>query len=440
VVILPAAPKRIAGLAVVLFAVTACQRSDRPPAPTFNPVFPNLTGEYMTFSSPALADLDRDGVDDIVFGTGIQRVVPVRGKFVIKREPAIPGYVIAVSGRTNQLLWRAANAGDGFTTARFEDLNGDQVPDVIMGGREGSFSAFNGNSGALLWRVAPDSVGRTNVPYNFFSPAIVPDANGDGVRDFVVVYGGDDTKVPDAPRDPSYLALVSGANGKVLAVQPTPDGAESYSSVVVYDRRDGKPWLVFGTGGESMPGAAYRAPLASLLDKTLTARAERIVAPGSKGVIAPATIVELTGDQEPDIVISTFDGRLIVVDGASGKMLWEKAVQGEETYHPAAVVRIARAGTPGLLVSRGVGTFPRYAATTHRLYRARDGQLLYEYRDLFYPAGAPLAVDLTGDGIDEPIFFSFRYRWRRADAFTSCTARRRNSSRTMCRTTSPQRR
>jgi hypothetical protein len=195
----------------------------------------------------------------------------------------------------------------------------------------------------------------------------------------------------------------------VLVVQPTPDGAESYSSVVVYDRPDGKPWLVFGTGGESMPGSAYRAPLEALLEKRLAARAERIVTPGSKGVIAPATIVELTGDREPEIAISTFDGRLIVVDGAAGKMLWEKAVPGEETYHTAAVVRIARDGTLGLLVSRGVGTFPRYAATTHRLYRASDGALLYEYRDLFYPAGAPLAVDLTGDGIDELIFFSFRY-------------------------------
>ena len=363
----------------------------------------------MTFSSPALADLDGDGADDIVFGSGIQRVAPVRGKFVIKREPATPGYVFAVSGKTGVVMWKAANAGDAFTTARFEDVNRDGFPDVIMGGREGSLSAFNGRSGALLWRVAPDSVAHTNVPYNFFSPAIVPDADGDGVRDLVVVYGGDDTKVPDAPRDPSYITVVSGANGKVLAVQPAPDGAESYSSVVAYERPDHRTWVVFGTGGESMPGAAYRAPLTTLLDKTLKAHAEQLVRPGSKGVIAPATIVELTGDGEPDLVFSTFDGRLIVVDGASGKTLWEKDVPGEETYHPAAVARIARDGRLGLLVSRGVGTFPRYVATEHRLYDATDGRLLYEYRDLFYPAGAPLAVDLTGDGIDEPIFFSFRY-------------------------------
>ena len=45
----------------------------------------------------------------------------------------------------------------------------------------------------------------------------------------------------------------------------------------------------------------------------------------------------------------------------------------------------------------------------HRLYDAADGRILYSYRDPNYPGGAPLAVDLTGDGVDEPIFFSIKF-------------------------------
>ena len=63
----------------------------------------------------------------------------------------------------------------------------------------------------------------------------------------------------------------------------------------------------------------------------------------------------------------------------------------------------------GLFVSRGIGHFPKYIGTVHRLYDATDGKVLYEFRDPSYPGGAPLAVDLTGDGIDEPIFFSIQY-------------------------------
>src|SRR5690606_31704183 len=148
-----------------------------------------------------------------------------------------------------------------------------------------------------------------------------------------------------------YVTMISGADGAILAAHPTPDGAESYNSAVVYERADGTEWMVFGTGGETHGGAAYRVPTAALLDGSLAQRLERLVEPGSKGVIAPAVIVELTGDEEPDIVISTFDGRLIAVDGASGNPLWEQRSDGEETYHPPAVLRRTLAGALGLFLS-----------------------------------------------------------------------------------------
>jgi outer membrane protein assembly factor BamB len=119
-------------------------------------------------------------------------------------------------------------------------------------------------------------------------------------------------------------------------------------------------------------------------------------------------VLDLTNDGEPDLVVSTFDGRLVAVDGATGKPLWERADPREETYHQPAVVRLP-GGKLGLFVSRGVGVFPKYVASVHRLHDAADGHVLWEYHDANYPAGAPLAVDLTGDGVDEPVFFSVRF-------------------------------
>lgn len=138
-------------------------------------------------------------------------------------------------------------------------------------------------------------------------------------------------------------------------------------------------------------------------------RTERLTEPGGKGVIAPATLVDLTGDGELDIVISTFDGRLVTTAGMTGETLWERSVDGEEAYHQPAVVRLDSSGRLGLLVSRGIGDFPRYSASVHRLYDAETGRLLFEFREPNYPAGAPLAIDLAGDGIDEAVFFSMQY-------------------------------
>ncbi|MGH7500486.1 MAG: hypothetical protein ACREL7_01900 [Longimicrobiales bacterium] len=397
--------KPVAALVFGMSALAGCTEAAPSLRPTFEPVFPPLEGDLMTISSPDLIDLTGDGVLDIVFGTGVDRLTP-EGTF--SAEPAVSGYVTAVSGATNEVLWSVPNPRDAFTTPRFANLDRDSVPDVIMGGREGAFSAFSGVDGALLWRVAPSAIAETPVPYNFTTPALIRDANADGIADLVVTYGGDATRPAQAQRDPGYVAVVSGADGAILAVSATPDGNETYSSPVVYTRPDSAEWFIFGTGGERHGGTAFRAPLATLLSGTFPRRVEQLIAPGTKGVMAPAVLVDLTDDHEPDIVISTFDGRLLAVDGASGGLLWEQTATNEESYHPAAVVRLGGART-GLFVSRGIGVFPRYAGSVHRLYDAADGRILYEYTDPYYPAGAPLAVDLTGDGIDEPFFFSERY-------------------------------
>ncbi|MEX0907604.1 MAG: VCBS repeat-containing protein [Gemmatimonadota bacterium] len=399
--------KRLLLSAVLLLA--GCGDDAPPPAPGFDPVFPLVAGERMSNSSPNLIDLNGDGALDIVYGSGVDRLRPEQDRYVFSGEPEIPGFVTAVSGADNSILWRVPHAGEAFTTPRFADLNGDGVQDVLMGGREGALAALNGRDGTTLWRARPDQVADTPVPYNFFTPALIGDRNGDGVDEIVVVYGGDDTRLPDAPREAAWIAVLSGADGALMATFQTPDGNESYSSIVVYERPARGQWLIFGTGGETHGGAAFRAPVSSLLDGSFAEAVETLVPAGTKGVMAPATLVELTGDAELDIVISTFDGRLFALDGAAGGVIWERADPGEEAYHPAAVMRVARDGRLGLVVSRGVGTFPGYTGSVHRVLDARDGTILYSYTDPFSPAGAPLAVDLTGDGIDEPFFFSLLF-------------------------------
>ena len=317
-----------------------CKKSDREPAPSFTELFPPVTGPLMTESSPSLADLDGDGVLDIVFGTGVDRVRPAGRRMQFTGEPAVSGEVVAVSGATNKMLWKVPNPRDAFTTPRFVQINGDKVPDVVMGGREGILTAYDGPTGKVIWRLNGDDVVKTSFPYYFLTPAIIGDVNGDGVADLVDSYGGNDTKSSTDARDPGYVMVVSGADGKVLKMNQAPDSAETYASPVVYRRRDGSEWLVFGTGGETKGGAEFRVPVASLLDGTFSTKVEQLVPHGIKGVIAPATIVDLNGDGEMDIVVSTFDGRLVAINGASGKPLWQHDDKTEETYHSAAVVRL----------------------------------------------------------------------------------------------------
>src|SRR5687767_1694194 len=106
---------------------------DDPPQPSFKPLFPPVTGELLSRSSPALADLDRDGTPDIVFGTGVERLQPGAREYVLPSDSSVTGYVVAVSGADSHVLWKVPHPRDAFTLPRFLDINGDGVVDVIMG-------------------------------------------------------------------------------------------------------------------------------------------------------------------------------------------------------------------------------------------------------------------------------------------------------------------
>src|SRR5688500_20301760 len=107
----------------------------------------------MTISSPNLADLDRDGVADIVYGTGKDRLLPRDGRYVFSGIPSIPGHVVAGPGATDEILWQVPNPGGACTTARVLTIDGDDVPDVILGGRRRASSAYRREDGPVRWRV-----------------------------------------------------------------------------------------------------------------------------------------------------------------------------------------------------------------------------------------------------------------------------------------------
>src|SRR5688500_18256211 len=85
-----------------------------------------------THSSPMAADLNKDGVKDLVIGCG-------------KKEfQALDSGIIAVDGATGKVLWNAPARDQIFGSAAFLDINRDGVPDVIIGGRAAELKAING--------------------------------------------------------------------------------------------------------------------------------------------------------------------------------------------------------------------------------------------------------------------------------------------------------
>jgi hypothetical protein len=130
-----------------------------------------VSGEYRGWEVAEIGDLDNDGYDDVIVGcphysgagyTNGGRILIFYGPNGFSRD--------SIEGNTN-------NQQFGFAVSAAGDINGDQVPDFIVGVYNGDLKVYSGASSSVLLTVP----GNRRV-------SEVGDLNNDGHDDFVVGY------------------------------------------------------------------------------------------------------------------------------------------------------------------------------------------------------------------------------------------------------------
>lgn len=340
-------------------------------------------------SSPRVADLNGDGVGDLLLGHGVGDM----------------GAVAAYDGVSGTPLWRTEANGELYGSALVVQLDGDGVPDAVMAGRYASLLAVSGATGAPLWRFdAGVTSARDAGWFGFYSPQPVADVDGDGVVDLVTANGGDDLLAPFEARPPGTLLVMSGATGAVLARAVTPDGAETYMSPLLLSSAGGVD-LVFGTGGETHAGSLWRAPLAALLMNDLSSATELVTPLNTRGVIAPPSFADVNRDGVDDIVVSTFDGRLMALDGATNAVLWSVATANAESYATPAVGFFDEDDVPDFASSFLYGEWEQgYSASRLLTVSGATGDVLYDAQVPGMVGASPVAFDPGRDGGDAVLF------------------------------------
>jgi len=164
-----------AGLSALLLGISACAGSGHVSSENYEPDYWSVFLDKLgSFSSPRVADLNADGVQDIVLGAG-------RLEFM-----ATDSAVVALDGKSGMMLWNVRARDQIFGSAAFHDLNADGTLDVIIGGRSAVLLAIDGMHGSILWEYLPDSVSSREAGlYEFFNPQIIPDQDGDGVGELL---------------------------------------------------------------------------------------------------------------------------------------------------------------------------------------------------------------------------------------------------------------
>jgi len=347
-------------------------------------------------SSPRAADLNGDGVLDIVMGAG--------GK-----EFTFTDYgVLAFDGKDGSLLWQRAARNQITGSAVFLYINQDTTPDVIIGGRSAVLYALDGRDGSLLWEYLPDYEGMDAVNdtsiLNFFTPQFIPDMDDDQMDDLLVSYGGfvkATAGVTDRPA--GSLMVISSRDGSLLAKATVPDGLETYTSPVIHDfEGNGKLSVLFGTGGETINGYLYLASLEEVLEQDLS-QAVVLDSGLGKGFIAPPVLTDVNQDGTADIVANAVNGRMLVIDGKTHQKLWETSLgPGYEVYTmPAPGHFVGDDAIPDFFASFGYGVWPSTKFTLNILIDGRDGSLISKDTLGTFQYASPMVFDFTEDGHDD---------------------------------------
>ncbi len=360
-----------------------------------------------TFGSPKTADLNGDGVLDVVMTAG--------GEEFSSSDSA----VVAIDGQNGQIIWTAGGRDQLYTNPVFVDLNADGQTDVVVGGRSAQLKALNGSTGDLLWQFLP---GQDTVPpldlgwYNFYTPALLPDLDNDQVPELLAANGGDVRFKPDERnRPPGKILVLSGATGDVLQMDTVPDKKETYlSPLAVQLGANPDISLIFGTGGESVEGHLYLVSLNNFMDSGMR-QAVTLASSKKKGFIAPPVVTDINQDGVKDIIVNLTEGETIAVDGANFTTLWHAIaplpVNSEyEVYGSLAAGKFNNDDIPDFFTSYGIGRWPFIHACRQLLLDGRTGEILFTDSLGFYSMSSPLAVDVDRDGIDEALLSINHYK------------------------------
>lgn len=342
-----------------------------------------------SFSSPRIADLNADGIGDIILGAGGEEL------------QASDSAVIAINGKNGDMLWHVSAKDQIFGSAALLDINGDTILDVFIGGRSVEFMAIDGKSGKVLWRFKKPS-GQENEWFNFYNPQFIPDQNNDGQQDILVSNGGNVlVEAYDPDRPVGYLAILNSKDGTVIQRAAMPDGKETYMSVAVLpDTIQTNKTVIFGTGGETIGGSLFVTSIAEIKSGDLS-HSIKLCSSKTNGFVGPAVWVDITQDGIHDIVANAADGRLLAFDGDTYQPIWSVDVPNTEAYSSIAVGNFIDDDIPDFFTSYAQGKWPDLDWSKQFMVDGKNGQIMLQDSLGFYQMSSPVAVDLDNDGSDE---------------------------------------
>lgn len=320
--------------------------------------------EYKPTSIRQIADLNGDGINDVI--------VPTRNYWIIAYN--------GNSSVTADTLWKfntymgqnnAGSASDFYNSMQIRsDVNGDGIPDVVVGTSGGNEHVYTicGRTGKLIWEYG-DPVNFSNGDINGIRAD--KDYNGDGIPDVLLSASGEANFT--GRRSVILLDGVTGA--ELFVAQQTSnflyDVQTSPSGGAVSLVNNGGPYSVNGFSNTGQALWSYPTPGAT------------------SGL---ALIPDINGDGQPEIVgFSGFSGQVFAITSDAGAQLWSMNFGNSIFGNPILLHDLDGNGFIDL-------TF-QGLQTLYRVNSNNGSTIWLNALDGAYIHGVAVGTDVTGDGI-----------------------------------------
>ncbi|KAK6187472.1 hypothetical protein SNE40_005492 [Patella caerulea] len=368
-----------------------------------------------------LLDIDDDGKDDLLIG--IIKMASNESNsspHTLAEFDDFKGILIAVRGYDGKELWRTEEFGSSilFMNCHDIDVNKDGRKDCIVTGRKATIVAIDVKDGKILWTSKSEK--HYQATWNIYHVSVLPDFTSDGIPELLVTHGGDPKADPENhERESGRLILISGMDGKPLGnFYSLPKFKETYMTSVIYTRPLGDQYILYGTGGETVPGSLlaisvpdfYRnvrglppdAPVPTVnvslytpSPKPMKKGVMTLISGTEKGVMVPPIIVDINNDSVPDILVSLFEGKLVLLDGKTLDKVWSTAFPNSEFYSTPAPGYFDEDNYLDFMFHVSQGAWMKYNYTRHVVISGKDGSILWEMVSNGYDMSSDLVVKTT---------------------------------------------
>ncbi|XP_044747625.1 uncharacterized protein LOC123308894 [Coccinella septempunctata] len=276
----------------------------------------------LTTDSPIyLLDVDSDGVNDVLFGFGTgdnYDIIPpdIFCSIFMGVSPPCEGGIIALNGVTGEILWRYWTNDTIYSIHCSEDVNKDGLNDCLLFGTKGTISLIDTRNGTALWKI------NHNTEEDIITGSFIEDQNNDTIADILAVH-------TNMLENEGNMILLSGKNGDTISKIPI--GGKSFYMPQILHNSPGKDFIILGNGGPSTSGNLSAIVLDPHLFSSASNKNFTLYQDPNNGVFIQSVLVDLNGDNVPDIVSAMYNSTVVAIDGRNFSQIWNFTVPNAST-------------------------------------------------------------------------------------------------------------